>query len=96
MGYGHTKGVRRGMTITQAQAEAFLQEDLEKFESFVDDAVQVSLTEDQFSALVCFCFNVGPGPKGFGGSTLLKLLNQGDISGAVNQFPVWNKVKGKP
>lgn len=96
IGYGHIKTAKKGMTITQTQAEELLQADLNKFESFVEDAVQVPLSDDQFSALVCFCFNVGAGQAGFGGSTLLKLLNQGDFEGAANQFPRWNKVKGKP
>jgi GH24 family phage-related lysozyme (muramidase) len=96
IGYGHTKGVREGMTITQAQAEQLLREDLEKFESFVEDAVKVAINDNQFSALTCFCFNVGPGSKGFGGSTLLKLLNRGDLQGAANEFRQWNKVNGKP
>lgn len=96
IGYGHTKTAKKGMTITQSQAEELLQTDLNKFESFVEDAVQASIDDDQFSALVCFCFNVGPGQAGFGGSTLLKLLNQGDFQGAANQFPRWNKVQGKP
>ena len=60
------------------------------------DAVRVPLEEHQFAALVCFCFNVGPGAEGFGGSTLLKLLNQGDYGAAANQFPRWNKVNGQP
>ncbi|HEY9751327.1 MAG TPA: glycoside hydrolase family protein [Coleofasciculaceae cyanobacterium] len=96
IGYGHTKGVVKGMTITQAEAEQFLQEDLERFESYVEAAVQVNVNPDQFSALVCFCFNVGPGSEGFGGSTLLKKLNAGNFAGAVGQFPRWNKVDGKP
>ena len=82
------------MTITQAQAEQFLQEDLEIFESYVEDDVQVNVNEDQFSALVCFCFNVGP--EGFGSSTLLRKLNAGDYQGAAEQFPVWNKGGGEP
>lgn len=96
IGYGHTKGVHKGMTITQAQAEHLLQEDLEKFESFVEDAVKVSINDNQFSALVCFCFNVGPGKNGFGGSTLLKLLNQGNFQGCANEFRRWNQVNGIP
>jgi lysozyme len=91
IGYGHTHGVFEGMSITQAQAEQFLQDDLEKFESFVEDAVKVTVNEDQYSALVCFCFNVGPGADGFGGSTLLRKLNNGDYQGAAKQFPAWNK-----
>ncbi len=94
IGYGHTKNVHQGTSITQAQAEQLLREDLEKFESFVEDAVKVSVNDDRFSALVCFCFNVGSGKNGFGGSTLLKLLNQDDFQGAANEFPRWNKVNG--
>ncbi|MEO0397399.1 MAG: glycoside hydrolase family protein [Cyanobacteria bacterium P01_A01_bin.137] len=95
IGYGHTKGVFEGMTITQTQADQFLRDDLEIFESYVNDVVNVSLNDDQFSALVCFCFNVGQGSAGFGGSTLLKLLNQSDYTGAAEQFTRWNKVNGK-
>jgi GH24 family phage-related lysozyme (muramidase) len=96
IGYGHTKNVHQGTSITQAQAEQLLREDLEKFESFVEDAVKVSVNDARFSALVCFCFNVGPGKNGLGGSTLLKLLNQDDFQGAANEFPRWNKVNGQP
>jgi len=96
IGYGHTKGVFEGMIITQAQADQIFHEDLEQFESYVEDAVQVDVNDDQFAALVCFCFNVGPGSEGFGGSTLLRKLNSGDYQGAVGQFPVWNKVDGEP
>lgn len=97
IGYGHTgDDVFPEMTISQTEAEELLSGDLEKFQSFVEDAVEVQLNDNQFSALVCFCFNVGPGTEGFGGSTLLRLLNEGDSQGAANQFPVWNKVDGEP
>lgn len=97
IGYGHTgDDVYPELTISQTQAEELLRADLEKFESYVEDAVEVEIDENQFSALVCFCFNVGPETEGFGGSTLLKLLNDGDYQGAANQFPVWNKVNGEP
>lgn len=95
IGYGHTgNDVFCGLTISQTQAEELLRLDLEKFESFVEDAVEVDLNDNQFSALVCFCFNVGP--VAFGDSTLLRLLNEGNYGGAANQFPVWNKVNGQP
>jgi lysozyme len=95
IGYGHTgDDVYPELTISQTEAERLLSGDLEKFESYVEDAVEVQLNDNQFSALVCFCFNVGPG--GFGGSTLLRLLNNGNYQGAANQFPRWNKVNGEP
>ena len=96
IGYGHTQNVHPGMTITQSEAEAFLQQDLSLFEAAIERAVEVSLTDNQFSALVCFCYNVGAGADGFGGSTLLKLLNQGNVASAAEQFTIWNKAGGQP
>lgn len=96
IGYGHTGDVFPGMTITPAEAEALLDQDLERFETYVEEAVQVAISEDQFSALVSFCFNVGPGQDGFGGSTLRRKLNAGDYQGAAAEFPRWNKVEGEP
>jgi lysozyme len=93
IGYGHTASVVPGMKITQAEAEEFLRQDLELFESYVEDLVKVDLNSDQFSALVCFCYNTGP--QAFGDSTLLRLLNGGDFTGAAGQFLRWNKGDGK-
>lgn len=94
IGYGHTKGVFEGMRIPPAKAEDFLKEDLEEFEAAVEDAVKVLIDDNQFSALVAFSFNVGA--DGLFSSTLLKLLNSGDVQGASGQFPRWNKAGGQP
>lgn len=65
IGYGHTAGVHSGMTITQAQADAYLQQDIAKFEGYVNNPAYVSITEqlnqNQFDALVSFAFNLGAG-----------------------------------
>ena len=37
IGYGHTAGVHSGMTITQARADAYLQQDIAKFEGYVNN-----------------------------------------------------------
>ncbi|MBD2023395.1 lysozyme, partial [Leptolyngbya sp. FACHB-711] len=88
IGYGTTSGVFPGQRITEAQAEEFLRRDLRRFEAAVTDLVTVPLNDDQFSALVSFTYNVGEGA--FGGSTLLRLLNQRDYRGAAEQFQRWN------
>ncbi|WP_043632630.1 lysozyme [Chromobacterium haemolyticum] len=94
IGYGHTgPDVTPGMVITQAQADALLARDLNRFESGVTRLVQVPLNQNQFDALVCFSFNLGLGA--LQGSTLLRLLNAGDYAGAAAQFPRWNKAGGK-
>jgi GH24 family phage-related lysozyme (muramidase) len=89
IGYGTTTGVFPGMQITEAQAEGFLKRDLTRFENAVTDLVKVKLNEDQFSALVSFAYNVGE--NALAGSTLLRLLNQGDYQGAADQFLRWNR-----
>lgn len=65
IGYGHTAGVHSGMTITQAQADAYLQQDIAKFERYVNNPAYVPITEqlnqNQFDALVSFAFNLGAG-----------------------------------
>lgn len=88
-GWGHTgDDVYEGQTITQAQADAWLLQDLQEFEDAVRGMVTVPLTDNQFSALVDFAFN--DGPANLQSSTLLKLVNAGDFDGAAAQFPRWD------
>ena len=94
IGYGHTgKDVTEGMTITKKEAEDLLVKDLERFEAGVKDLVKVSISENQFSALVSFAYNIGL--NALSGSTLMKKLNAGDVMGAADQFERWNKAGGK-
>lgn len=93
IGYGTTTGVRPGMKITEAQAEAFLKRDLELFEKVIRNEVKVPLNDDQFSALVSFTYNVGAGA--LIGSTLLKLLHQKNYQAAADQLLRWNKGDGR-
>ena len=93
VGYGHTKTAKPGMKITTATAETLLVNDLTPFEEHVKKVVKVVITQNQFDALVSFVFNLGQGA--FSRSTLLKLLNKGDYSGAADQFLRWNKAGGK-
>jgi GH24 family phage-related lysozyme (muramidase) len=93
IGYGTTRGVTPDLEITQEQAETLLQEDLNKFEQAVNSVTTVPLNDNQFSALVSFTYNVGAGA--LQNSTLLKLLNDGDIQGAADEFPRWNKAGGR-
>ncbi|MHC3123230.1 lysozyme [Acinetobacter sp. GN11] len=85
--------VKKGDTCTPEQAKAYFKHDLAKFEKTVNESVTVSLTQNQFDALVSLTYNIGSGA--FKNSTLLKLLNKGDLLGAADQFLVWNKAGGK-
>ena len=92
IGYGHTNGVKKGQRITQRQAEAYLLEDVKKVENGVNKYVSVPLTQNQFDALVSFCFNCGLGA--FKNSTLRKKLNAKDYAGAGKELLRWNKAGG--
>lgn len=60
IGYGHTGDVHPGQKITQAQAEAILIADLEKFEKKVKIFYnKYRWTQNEFDALVSFAFNLG-------------------------------------
>jgi len=92
IGYGSTKGVSKGMRITEAGAEHLLKEDLMWVEDVVNSAVKVPMSQAQYDALCCFVYNIGGGA--FKSSTLLRKLNRGDYEGAANEFRRWNKAKG--
>ncbi len=88
IGYGHTgSDVQPGLTITQEQASALLQQDVAGAVAAVNRLVTVTLTQNQFDALVDFTFNEGQG--NLASSTLLRELNAGNTAGAAAQFLVW-------
>lgn len=93
IGYGTTRGVKMGQKITEAQAVALLQKDLEMFENAINRLVKVPLTQNQFDALASFVYNLGE--TNFAGSTLLKVINNGRFELAPEQFLRWNKAGGK-
>ena len=93
IGYGHTKGVVEGMTITEAEADSMLSKELEEYESYVENMVEVELTQEQFDALTVWVYNLGP--TNFKNSTLLKKLNSGDYSAVPTEIKRWNKAGGK-
>jgi lysozyme len=93
IGYGATRGITSGMSITNEQAERMLVNDIGRFEPEIERLVKVALNQGQWDALMSFTYNLGA--SNLGSSTLLKLLNAGDYSGAAEQFPRWNKAGGQ-
>lgn len=91
IGYGHTRGVFPGMSITHEIAEAFLKADIKAAETTVNKLVTAPITQNEFDALVDFEFNTG----GLKNSTLLRLLNLRNYEGAAREFVKWSHVSGK-
>ena len=91
IGYGHTAGVKEGQTITQAQADAFLISDCQKFADYVDNPAYVPITaglnDNQRDALISFAYNCGAGNL----KTLCKGRTAAQISSAIL---LYNKAGG--
>ena len=91
IGYGHTgPEVSPGLTISQAQADAWLEADVAQAAAAVDRLLTpVAITPTQRDALVSFCFNVGA--AAFGGSTLVRRLKAGEAARTVlaQELPRW-------
>jgi len=93
IGYGCTRDVCEGLTITEAEAERRLRTDLGIAEGTVKQLVTYPITQLQFDALVSFTYNVGGGA--LKKSTLLKRINAGEVLPAAEEFLRWDKVNGQ-
>jgi lysozyme len=91
--YGRIKDVKMGDSCTQAQAEAWLDEELHEYEGYINDAVTVALTQNQFDSLVSWVYNLGP--SNLKSSTMLKVLNKEQYADVPEQIQRWNKAGGK-
>jgi lysozyme len=85
--------VYKGLVITREEAEDILKRDLRRFERAVLSSVKVSLNENQFAALVSFCFNVGEG--NFRKSSVLRAVNAKQFHLVPARLMLWNKAAGK-
>ena len=93
LGYGHTKGVRRGDKISEYYAKVLLKQDIAEFEEEVKK-LGVARTEGQLDALVSFAFNLGIG--NLKSSTLLKTIREGGSMLAIKrEFKRWVYAGGK-
>jgi len=93
IGYGHTGAqIHPGMTITQAQADALLCEDVAIAEAVVSKSVHVPLTQCQFDGLVALVFNIGGGHFNYSG--ILSSLNNGRALQMKSYWLAWDHAGG--
>ena len=79
IGYGHTGGdVYPGQVITQAEADALFDQDIVGYVNSVR-AYEDQLNQNQFDALVSFCYNCGAG-------ALADVMASGDIVGTMRLY----------
>lgn len=91
IGYGHTKGVKKGMYISKEVATHFLIEDVQRVEPVINSYDGIyHWTQNEFDALVSFAFNCGTG-------NLKKLLKYGQRtkSQIADAILLYNKANGR-
>jgi len=102
IGWGHTgSDVTPELRILKIQANFLLQKDLDCVEEGVNRLLTREVTQNQFDAICLFAYNVGldedddTKAEGLGDSTLLRLVNAGDVEAAAKEFSRWNHDNGK-
>lgn len=92
-GYGHTRGVTAKTSCTQAQADAWLRQDLAPLEKRLNGIKDID-SQGKFDACLDFCFNLGLG--NFLRSTLLKIIKEGkDVKRIKAEFMRWVYAGGR-
>lgn len=95
IGYGHTEGVSsRSKPLTQAQARALLQHDLDKTYAPPVTALGLPLNQHQFDALVSAVYNLGPGILS-SSSTLGKALRARNWKLAADALLLYDHAGGR-
>lgn len=89
---GETRGVKAGDTATDAQCDEMFAAGIAEFEADLDKCLTVDVPTGMKVALVSWTYNVGAGAACR--STLVRKANSGDLIGACNELPRWNKAGG--
>lgn len=90
IGWGHYGAdVKAGQTISQDEADALLSSDLQQFVKYTNTYTKtLTLNQNQFDALVSFCYNCGP-------ETLKKLVSDRTVEEISEHFADYTKSGGK-
>jgi GH24 family phage-related lysozyme (muramidase) len=91
--YGETKGVRAGESYSKAECDAMLARELVAYEAALDQCLTHPVPVGMKIALVSWTYNVGAGAACR--STLVRKANRGDLAGACNELPRWNRAGGR-
>jgi lysozyme len=98
IGYGSSrvdgKSVQPGDTITREKALEVAAGYIREYEQDIKNDIKISLTENQVAALISFYYNTGD--AGARRTQVVKLLQQGDKTGAARSFTRYTRgVNGK-
>lgn len=88
IGWGHYgPDIRQGQTITKDKANELFDEDIQSYVNAVNN-LGITLNQNQFDALVSFCYNCGIG-------SLKQLVKDRSLTQISNSILLYNKSGGK-
>jgi len=93
IGYGHTKNVKENDEISEDYAMSMLKEEIVEYEQYIENLIDISLSQCEFDALCSWVYNLGP--TNLKESTLLKELNHANFERVPDEIKRWNKAGGK-
>lgn len=88
----NTRVTMKDPPISQSEAIDLLETNVNMKCEPITDMLVYPVNQNQFDALCSFAYNIGI--TALKNSTLLSLLNKGDVSGAADQFLLWSHVNG--
>lgn len=93
IGYGHIENVHEGDHITKQQAINMLNDDMKRYESYVNNYIKTGvisfvLNQNMFDALTSFCYNCGNG-------NLKHLVSGRNARQVADAMLLYNKANGK-
>lgn len=91
--YGETKGVQPGDSYSKAECDDMLAEEIASYEAQLDRCLTGPVPVGMKIALISWTYNVGAGAACK--STLVRKANAGDLVGACNELPRWNRAGGR-
>jgi len=94
--FGETRGVKMGDQYTMTECKKMLGGALLEFSAGLDKCLkpEVEVPDLTYVAFMSWAYNVGIGAACK--STLVRKANAGDLLGACNQLPRWNRGGGRP
>jgi len=89
IGVGHVDpALKMGDVWSDEQVAAALRQDMAWVEGCIASNVKADLEQYEHDALASFIFNIGAGQ--FQSSTMLRLINEGEMEQAAAQFDRWH------
>lgn len=93
--FGETRGVKMGDRYTVDECKGMLGDAIGDFETGMRACLTNpdKIPDNPYVAFLSVSYNIGT--RAFCGSTIARKANAGDLRGACNAIPAWNRAGGK-